>query len=564
MKRIGHIIGLVTLALAGALFACDLEIVGDLTPNECKKSSDCDGAVCSDRGYCVSVEIEPIEIAYEITPGPFTTPWEGAPLLVQFPVETVSHSGITDFDLPELTHVFGRVRLGSSTVPALVTVEDAEVIPGVSPASVQAQAQYAAPASDGGDADYGLYFARGRTVRVRVTPVGVPLSAPPDLRTFGGDVVLPPLETVVELTGTSMRVDLTYPTDIFAACTSVRQSSCALTLQFEKAAGSGTLLDLEDLSVQAVTSEGDVISSYGRIENGQTTLRLGAVPQGQAVFLLVGPSSFRADFVGVADAYPTLLLGPINVAAPVLITLPAVSTVSYSASIENANGQKVGGCTVRFSARSLSDGFTGVQSYDRTGATTIVPDLFEVSLFPGEYDVLVTPPADSSYGVLRTTRTVTRPAGGNALNGPVLQLPARSEVTGSIVTFLGEPAENVEVRLAPFPDSRARTATRRSNVYGEFAVPVDPVEPYDIVFEPFSTTHFARQVVPAPALAERQDWVLTPPVERTGVVRKADGSPLEGALVTAYRVLHGAVDRSIVVGYGTTDARGAYTLLLAP
>jgi hypothetical protein len=272
----------------------------------------------------------------------------------------------------------------------------------------------------------------------------------------------------------------------------------------------------------------------------------------------------RADFVSAQEDFPTFRVGPIDVRTLTTVTLPVQSYVNLNGRVENAFAQPVGAASVRFVAKSLANGYNGRFTFERVNASAPVNGTFLVRLFPGEYDVIVTPATPLLGGILRTTLTVNAPLVGNTSSGHVFVIPESRHLQGSLTTFLGEVAHLVEVRAVPFPDSLAQFTTTRTNEDGHFMLAVDDDSSFDLLASPFADSGFASQIIPRTGTDESISFALDAPVVRSGVVRNEAGEPLPFARVNAYRVLRAPTVRALLVATVTADGDGRFEIQLAP
>lgn len=572
MSALRHMVALV--GLAAALVGCSFDTNGfpiSSVENTCSQDTDCGAGYCTGDRFCATERIAPIEVAVEVVPKATD---QNAPAHWQFAPQMIAESTTSDLTTPLPTIIVGRVRYGQVFVPARITVRAPRLMPELDPVVLTTQTSIGETgqpiAQDGQPYDFRLAFGSGVRVRIRVEPLEVPSTAPADLRALDANAVLPPLEAELTLESGEMRVDFTYPTDIFSPCTQERTTLCTVTLAF---ANQTPEHNHEALSVIAVTDDESVVSSYGRIEDGTVSLRLGRplATSGQPaprISVLVGPSTVRTDFLSSRPSFPTFRITDLPTGGLLTVVLPSPSALTLAGSVESLNERPLAGATLRFISRTLEIAYDGEVTHERLVMTTpeapgTTPGRFDVELYPGTYDVIVTPASASDGGVLYTTATVVAPANGaTMLLGQIFRVPPATTLGGRVITFASVAAPYVDVEADPFPTSGARPALTQTDPLGNFSVPLD-VGNYDIVVSPWVGSGFATQIVTYdPEAYGPIEIALSPPIVLSGVVRAADGVPLALARVNVYRIMRGIVDRTILVASVETEADGAYRVLL--
>lgn len=539
--------------------------------NVCATSEDCAGGSCED-GICVSTSTEPFDIAIEAAANAGTSV-SSAPT---FRVLETSIDGprTIDVTLPPRTTIRGIVRFGPANVVAKITVREAEPAIVDSPLSAYTTTSSVPELVDEVQTSYALDFARGKRVRVRVEPLSVPAIVSEPYRSSDASSVFPPIEVELALDEAVERVDFDYPMDIFEPCTPERRTLCTVGVTLTRTAQSDDG-PLDGLLVALLAEDGRRISSTGRTVGttvGEASLRIGRLPSELGpVELLVGPTgpSVSDESAPYRDTFPTYRFPDVVPLGQITAAVPVSTPIEYIASVENANLTPLGGATVRFVARALDDGYAGPRSFERLATTSPVapgttPGRFQIGLFPGTYDVLVTPANGTADGVLYRTIAVERPPSGNTVQGQIFQVPRATPLSGRVQTFTGEDAPDVTLQARPFPSSNGRASSSSSDVYGGFSLYLDPGD-YDLVAIPAASTDFAQQIIElAGEPPEFVSVTLVPPVVVSGTVRSSDGAPLPGARVTVYRRLHRFVERLVPVATATAEVDGTYRVLLAP
>jgi hypothetical protein len=213
---------------------------------------------------------------------------------------------------------------------------------------------------------------------------------------------------------------------------------------------------------------------------------------------------------------------------------------------------------------------------------------FSVNLFPGEYDVVITPPSNSACEIL--ARKITINTDNNAATQ--FQLFPITYLEGMLKTANGEPLFGAIIQAQALgrdgidtSDNSAITRYNRSSQTttdenGGFRLPVD-LGSYDIVAKPPSASRFGWQVITDVKIGTRDtqhtcDIVLEAPIPIEGVLsyrgETTDTTPptgLEGAGVSVFSLIDdigaaAGVKRKIAIGRATADDQRSFTALISP
>jgi hypothetical protein len=216
----------------------------------------------------------------------------------------------------------------------------------------------------------------------------------------------------------------------------------------------------------------------------------------------------------------------------------------------------------------------GGEPADRGCSPTALPaGGFAVSVLPGLYDVEIRP-IDAQLGVHVEQREIVRD-----LLGHVLQLPPRPLLRGVVMRSSDEPVMDARVRALPLQTPLPgiagsdvsllnRPNETLTDPVGNFQLPLD-VGVYDLVAEPPVGSGFPWVVRPAFAMSARA-WTepldVRDPVAIRGSAHFDTGGAAAVAQVTAYAMVTGenGETRPVAIGRATTDAAGAFLLLLPP
>jgi hypothetical protein len=236
---------------------------------------------------------------------------------------------------------------------------------------------------------------------------------------------------------------------------------------------------------------------------------------------------------------------------------------------------------VQFTATTLVDPESGLEARLARTVVTGSDDRagqFELSLVPGDYDVIVTPAVVATADPLDDpgllAQRVTLGDESREVRGQLFVLPRRSTFGAQIWTPAGEPL-GVVVEASPLRREGAQGLVARYNRAAEatagptgwFSLRLD-LGQYDVIARSPADAGYPWVLFPAvnvaiPGNTSTRTVDIGMPVPRTGVVRAHDGAPLPGARLTAYVVLDDAEGpRAVAVARAVSGDDGQYRLLL--
>lgn len=571
--------GVALLSAALALGGCgfDYGAAADSPRNECTLADDCLSGTCMD-GLCVEPSPEALRVFIEVEPQEDAE--RIVPLRWRFDPELVVGPSTQDLTLPRGVQVVGQVRVGSLLVPADLVFTRIQEIPAGALDAVRTRT-YAEPTNvevNGArfETDFVSVLGGGGVYDVSIQPTTAPF-APDNLLppTTANRVVPPLLLRNVTLPSDTSRWELGVDiVDYSTPCTANLRVGCTLMGDVVQANDLGVEVFEDGLQVRAVEREtGRTVSSLGITEDGHFAVAVG--PDTGPYAILVSAGADRPLFPEVLAEVRYADDGALRV------EVPAFPTVVYAGMVESADGVPLADAQVQFSASALLDGSSGLEArLTRTVVTGsgAAAGEFELSLVPGEYDVLVTPAGDPTLDPLDDpgllAQRVTLGAEVREVRGQLFVLPRRATFGAQIWTPAGE-ALGVDVEASPlrrdaFDGSVARynrAAQASAGPTGWFSLQLD-LGLYDVIARPPADSGYPWVLFPGvnvaiPGSTSTRTVDVGMPVPRSGVVRAHDGTPLPGARVTAYVVLQDSQgQRAVAVARTLSDAQGAYRLLL--
>lgn len=561
MRTLGLIVA-VALCITGCSFSADF---GPLVENRCSSDADCPGATCdTTAGMCVATPDHTLHIVLAVTPAAELT--GGTPTTHTLGPFEVDQAGKQDVTLLPSISVFGMIRGPGfeDGVPADIRVvrsagDRLDAVP--KPVREATTLTTPAAAADGRPANYGIRVLQDREYDVTITPTGSASAALPPLRTriltpVGADFV---------------RLDFELPADLVSV--------------------QGLIIDpdevpVDDLQVQAVEIEsGRVVSSTAITDMaGEFTIHVdpGAAPW---VFRISG---------GPDATYPTLLADPSyffpDMTGSVRILVPMLTDVFYEGRVfpeDVSLGTGVANAVLTFRSIDVFDDTTGVTSSYRTTATTDSSGRYSLRIFPGTYDVIVTPPAEvtvpgsetpvpSPLGiVIEEGLEIRLPTEGGELRGQGFELPTRPRVRGEVVTSDGRTVSGASIDATALARPGAvaaalynRSASSTTDEAGAYDLRLD-FGAYDLTVKPAPESGFSWLVAPGQRFAAPEvvhNFELAAPVPLTGRVDPADSAApaVAGAEIRAWALVEEPEGgtRAVPVGRTTTRDDGTYMLLL--
>lgn len=290
------------------------------------------------------------------------------------------------------------------------------------------------------------------------------------------------------------------------------------------------------------------------------------------------PRDMRIELSSLAGlpVDPTAL-APEN-GAPCNDCVEVVATVEGDAP---GGARQLRNASVTFRSPVTFTGPEGTRAWYECRATTDAQGALRAWLIPGDYDVIVSPPA-SAYTTSVTRGFRVRSDAGRQ-SGQIFNVRPRIAVEGRAVSPMGAAIANAHVTAIPFHDAylshaclndpdlrllapRATPAETTTGADGAYHVDVDPGL-YRILVEPAERSGFPATLGPPICVASRvsnYDVALDAPVEVRGTVRDAAGESAAGATVEAVvrQREPGAAGVVVRVARATSGADGAWTMLL--
>lgn len=365
----------------------------------------------------------------------------------------------------------------------------------------------------------------------------------------------------------------------------------------------GALSTLTGTVTPPVSSTGEQISLTG------WTVSLVEPEQGKVISTMrklndSNPTNFEIRYQPLGETPPILqIVPPKDLIAPTITwdlsvldldgdgqVQPSISaldlaTVQVNASVVTHEVEPVAGATVRLRSTALMGASAGLNARYETSATTDAEGMFSLSLLPGTYQVVVTPPDRTGLSISQASWTIGRsPA---VQSGRAIEVATMYAVEGTIVDpIANRPIENISVIARPSTMSTgsyaerifgtapliARAASTLTGAGGGFVLGVDPGV-VDITAQPSDISRFPWLVVGRAKVPSEPLGTLTIsfPIPWAGTLRDPNGNPVQQARLRVYALLgreaDGPADHPVLPGVlpiaeTRTDKHGAFTLLL--
>ncbi len=553
------------------LVGCSFESAATIetVDNRCGSDADCGSGAC-DGGICIDASRAAFEVALEVLSGAS----EGRPATPAswaFGAERFVGPSTRDLVLPATRELRGTVRAEGVRVPATLRFSrrmPTSVAP-LQPVPVEVDTLREVAGGQGAEGyDFSVALVAGETYDVVVLPTSDMVASAmdasaPAIRSF------PPLylATTIEDGGTAepARLDIQFPSDLDAPCTSILATGCTLDGRIVSFDGQVEAPE-PGLQVRAIDQlSGRVISSIGETdETGQFAIRIGALSPSYLI---------RVTSKVGGEPFPSVSVDPLLVFDGIpgenVIRIPRIAPVQFTGRVRDEQGSAVPSATVRFLSSGVFGGVqNGLQGSFSGSAKTNDDGSFGAELLPGLYAITVTPPEDveNDWGVLVTESLV-----GEEVPAPdPFVLPSRFALLGSVRTFDQQAAVGVTV-LARARASAELSAPHRSQETvagddGQFAMQLD-LGFYDVHVKTPAASGYPWLVEPGLRVARDVDrgYELVPPVPIEGVVETTDGTRVPGATIRAYVLVEDEVaTRQVQVGETRSDDLGNYRLLIAP
>lgn len=535
--------------------------------NQCGSDSDCSGGSCDTTlGLCVAPNPASFPLGVRITPVPESTGLTAVPRHVEgsdFDV-TLAGGGTLDIVIPGIITVVGdlcEVRADGTCGPRVAanltfTEDPTTASGGPAPTStILGNTETTAitgtsrmEALDGQLADFSIRLLRGREYQVLVQPVD---------------------EDAGRLYPLRRRIRVPEEGDITRI--SFKEWADRDVLDGRMVTESDAPVPgLRVVAVDRQTGE-SVSSTSVSDENGLFSLTITPEIDDYLVSIRANDSS---DSQG--PPLPSLLQDPMNffpTTGVQRILIPTTEPVQVTGLVRVPGAGPVHEAVVRFESAAPIDFATGQQGEFQTRVTTNERGEFTARLVPGEYQVVVTPPAGrEDAGVLVITRDYSATA-----EPEEWVLPARAVVSGAVTSFSEKTMSEVRVLLSALRlwqmDVPAAGYNRSNDaitgVGGQFSVPVDHGR-YDVTVRPPQESGFAWWVAADRAIGSGSSELeieLAPPVSVAGVIRDESGAPIPEAELEAFALVPvggstATETRWIPVGRTTSSSDGSYVLLL--
>ncbi|MBX3273497.1 MAG: carboxypeptidase regulatory-like domain-containing protein [Sandaracinaceae bacterium] len=571
----------ILLPLVGlfALSAGCESITGGPPSNHCVSDDECVAARCDTAlGMCVTESRRPMRLALEVRP--MTEPYGGSVQAIPFAPFALDGAGPQELELEPGVLVQGLVRGGGAPIAAELTFSRQSPIPGRAPSTITVEASGATPVrlEAGREAAFLTQLLPGRH-ELTVSPTG-------EWR-----ALFPPLYRAYE---TPAEGNGFLPLDYPPLCADpAADTDCLATFegQVVDRAGvgqAGVVVRLVDRLTGRPLSSRYVTASDLERDPGYFRLVF-PVEHWRATdgwFLRVSPAPHRVEEVGPSPIYTrpaealTELDGMIRVLSPNVDAM----RLTYAGTVEDADGRPLEGASVQFTSTDVTDPTTNITGTYTASVRTDASGAFSVELLghadsPATYDIVVTPSqSEGSSGVLRVSRVL-----GSSANGQLFTAPPRARFGGTVQTLTGERMLDARVEARTRGSDRdgaldpaaflARSNQTSTDANGLFDLRLD-VGLYDVVIEPPAGTNFPWRIERDVAIGSSgapftSVYELEHPVPVTGVARwRVDDTtqPVVDGEVRAYALVEGSDGsmRALLVARATTDARGAYTLLVPP
>jgi len=537
---------------------CQFGAADQAVENTCRSDADCDAESRCENSLCVQHGATELSINLEVTPN--RMPDGSQPItIVLGPFALDGRSRV--FELPLPTAIAGSVHKGAVRLAASLHFTQAEIPEGQSAKTIATMTTETT--------DLAVQLLRGVTYHVTIEPT---------------DTSLPPYAVVFKAED-GARLDVDYAR--------VKWTVERFLLEGLPKQPELTLRALDSATGEPVSSSApigtDPVFLVFPPKHGPFRLEI-ASPASYAT----GSSTAGAGCDVSTPGFPLLGIDEAELrqdeTGTNVFRLPKIpQPIVYSGVVQLCPGStaaKLAGMPMALDAKTLSFGQNDSSVAARYNATTTVTfddasgELrFCTKVLPGDYVVVVTPPANVSCQIFAEHRSVEAAGGAEVL---VLRAPA--VLSGRVNTSDMHPVSNASIDARalgedlvltgndPSVPSYNRSVQATTDLDGKFRLPLD-VGSYDFVFKPASESGFAWQVVHDIDIgAQRDDFTthvtLGDPVLVQGTLRYTDASrgeqrSLGGAEVRAYTQIPNST-RSIEIGRAVADEDGKVHLLIAP
>ncbi len=560
---------LIALLGAGCSFS---SAKSSLQRNACSMDADCTGQAHCKAGLCAMDSTTALGISLQVVPA--HAPDSTEALAIPFGPFTLTGPAHRSFELARPVTMSGSVHDGTQPIAASLsfTPVDANGMP-TGPAVQASTVDPAAP----GEGAFSALLLDAASYHVVVQPM---------------DTTLAPhaLNVTAQAKG---NIDVDYAKVGWTHTTVVVQgapSSHTLQLrELDKATG-------RPLSNTIVLKNGSVVLDT---DPGHQDFKLEIAAQDtQPSASAPGNGKSACDATG--EVFPVLTANDVDLTQDakgnLTLTLPAIpAPIRYSGTVQLCAGkssQGLDGMPMTLDATALrfaDKAVTVTAAYN--AATTVSVDKasgelrFCTQVLPGDYVVVVTPPANLPCAIFAERRLIETTTGSDYTN-EVLTFQKPATLTGTISTSDDMPVVNASIDAValgrdlalaasdPTVASYNRSKQTTSDTNGMFQLTVD-VGSYDVVIKPPAESNFPWQVLHDVDIAARRSVFATRVVVDAPVVvlgtlsyiggNSAEQRSLAGADVHAYTVVgDGDQARSIEIGHCTADDAGNIMLLVSP
>jgi hypothetical protein len=574
IARVGFMLSLLGCGLAAN--GCSFEKPGAGTEmNSCVYDSDCASKHC-EAGLCVMTGAKPLNVTLEVTPkrmpdGSQPFPIVSAPFALQ-------SGGKMSFELHLPIPVPVRIHNDDRQVDAQVTFRP-DMDSNLTAKSTQITTGSSGPTA--APSDVSALLLSGVTYNVFVQPI---------------DPRQPPYTTKLDVPGDAQGLDVDYAKITWVQRKFVVRNAPPgqLTLRARALVGGQLVSNSAPVGSNPVTLSFDPNGLPYQVEINTSEPARTTADNAQCA-----QSAALIPTFSVAASDLTADSSDKNVLAIQLPTLP--EALAYSGTVSLCANQTMSansGATtlpMAFKTTALYLGSTtskvSASFQSATQATWSDDDktfTFCTRVLPGDYVVIVTPPANVTCEIFAERRTLAAQSGVNEYSGVTLTMRTPATLSGKVVTPDGMPMANASVDLIALGISdvtlavddptvplfnRSRQGTSAAD--GTFKIQPD-VGSYDVVVKPPAQSNFAWRILYDVDVASRTAAFatvveLSAPVSVSGALHytggmASDQSTLASADVHAYTIVNEGEPsaRSVEIARTQADDNGKITLLMSP
>lgn len=536
--------------------------------NSCNRSEDCSSGRCEpELGICVAEAGAPYPLGFEVTVLP-----AGASNILRYrlPAELREERASTTLALPTARAVVGTVRrelIPEQGVAARVAIAAAEQLDPEGRLLRAATTVAEARASRFSDdiVDYALELTTRGQHRVDVEPLGADAAELPPLRfedvDIGDERVL--------------RLDARYPQSLRRFFGRVVR---IVLPGGQQQSVSGLLVRALDPELQRVVSTTAQTGSDGEFA-------LTIDPSAESYLVEIRNNNDDVEIPTIVVDSNDLPLG--DAESPSLIRVPDLTTLQVRGFVRT--GPELGDAPVfrvatLWRSADVFDEQTRLSGSYRASDQTDLRGQFDVRLFPGSYELVLTPDDSSGLAVHTTRLRFETPEDGSGSGDQLVNfaLERKSRVQGRLaVVGLTQGLGAASVQFAALrqtsdpsapSDARAfnRTVETQAGPDGLYEADLDAGS-YEVTVRPSSGDAYPwltqrMFVVERNDEDLRLDLQLSLPVPWRGQLVDADGAPVVGAEIRAFTTLQqdDGSQREIALAVEQSGENGEFVLLLPP